>query len=100
MHLHLRTYLVHLLLLAASLAGVSYVAFRIVGFLGIGVLGLIIGVLALTIEMERGGLSATVRRQASTPSTWLLWSACPQPREPKGVPKSRPPQSRSSWQRS
>jgi hypothetical protein len=56
MHLRLRTSdVVHLLLLAASLAGVSYVAFRIVGFLGIGILGLIVGVLALTIEMERGG---------------------------------------------
>src|SRR3954452_14795038 len=56
MHLRLRTSdLVHLLLLVVSLGGVSYVAYRIVGFLGIGVFGLIIGVLALTIEMERGG---------------------------------------------
>ena len=56
MHLRLRTSdLVYLMLLAASLAGVYYVAYRLVGFLGIGVFGLIIGVLALTIEMERGG---------------------------------------------
>ena len=78
MHLRLRTSdLVHLLLLAVSLAGMSYVAYRIVGSLGIGVFGLIIGVLALTIEMERGG--PVGHGQASTPSTWLLWSACPQP---------------------
>ena len=56
MHLRLRTSdWIHLLLLVVSLAGMSYVAYRIVGFLGIGVFGLIIGVLALTIEMERGG---------------------------------------------
>jgi hypothetical protein len=56
MHLRLRTSdLVHLLLLVVSLGGVSYVAYRIVGFLGIGVFGLIIGVIALTLEMERGG---------------------------------------------
>jgi hypothetical protein len=56
MHLRLRTSeLVHILLLVVSLGAVSYVAYRIVGFLGIGVFGLVIGVLALTIEMERGG---------------------------------------------
>ena len=78
MHLRLRTpAVVHLLLLVVSLGGVSYVAYRIVGFLGIGIFGLIIGVLALTIEMERGG--PVGHGQASTPSTWLLWSACPQP---------------------
>jgi uncharacterized membrane protein (DUF4010 family) len=54
MHLRLRTSdWACLLLLVVSVGGVSYVAYRIVGFLGIGVLGLIIGVLALTIEMER-----------------------------------------------
>jgi hypothetical protein len=56
MHLRLRASdLIHLLLLVVSLAAVSSVAYRIVGFLGVGVFGLIIGVLALTIEMERGG---------------------------------------------
>jgi hypothetical protein len=56
MHLRLRTSeLVHILLLVVSLGAVSNVAYRIVGFLGIGVFGLVIGVLALTIEMERGG---------------------------------------------
>ena len=56
MHLRLETsHLVHLVLLVVSLGAVSYIAYRIVGFLGIGVLGLIIGVIALTVEMERGG---------------------------------------------
>src|SRR5215218_4440023 len=56
MHLRLRpSDWACLLLLVVSVGGVSYVAYRIVGFLGIGVFGLIIGVLALTIEMERGG---------------------------------------------
>ena len=56
MHLRLRTSdWACLLLLVVSMGGVSSVAYRIVGFLGIGVFGLIIGVLALTIEMERGG---------------------------------------------
>jgi len=56
MQLRLRTSrVVHVLLLAASLAATSCLAYQIVGFLGIGVLGLIIGVIALTVEMERGG---------------------------------------------
>ena len=56
MHLRLRTsHLVYLFLLVVSLGGMSYVAYRIIGFLGIGVLGLIIGLIALTVEMERGG---------------------------------------------
>jgi hypothetical protein len=45
----------HLLLTAIGTAATSYVAYRIVGFLGIGVLGLIVGLIALTVEMERGG---------------------------------------------
>src|SRR5215207_3396371 len=56
MHLRLRTSdWAYFLLLVVSVGGVSSVTYRIVGFVGIGVLGLIIGVLALTIEMERGG---------------------------------------------
>ncbi len=56
MHLRFRTsHLVHLVLLVVSLGAASYVAYRIVGFLGVGVLGLIIGVIALTVELERGG---------------------------------------------
>jgi hypothetical protein len=38
-----------------SLGGTSYVAYQIVGFLGVGVLGLIIGGIALTVELEQGG---------------------------------------------
>jgi hypothetical protein len=56
MHLRFRTsHLVHLVLLVVSLGATSYVAYQIVGFLGVGVLGLIIGVIALTVELERGG---------------------------------------------
>lgn len=47
--------MVYLILLVVSLGATSYVAYRIVGFLGIGISGLIIGVIALTVEMERGG---------------------------------------------
>jgi hypothetical protein len=56
MHLRFRTlHLVHLVLLVVSLGATSYVAYQIIGFLGVGVLGLIIGVIALTVELERGG---------------------------------------------
>ncbi|MCB8820014.1 hypothetical protein [Microvirga rosea] len=47
--------LINLSLLVLALGGASSVAYRIVGFLGVGVLGLIIGLIALTVEMERGG---------------------------------------------
>jgi hypothetical protein len=46
---------VHVLLLAVSVAATSYIAYRIVGFLGVGVLGLIIGVGAQTVGIEQGG---------------------------------------------
>jgi hypothetical protein len=56
MHLRFRTsHLVHLVLLVVSLGATSYVAYQIVGFLGVGVLGLIIGVIALTVELQAGG---------------------------------------------
>ena len=56
MHLRFQaSHLVYLLLLVVSLGGVSYVAYQIVGFLGVGVFGLTIGVIALTVEIERGG---------------------------------------------
>jgi hypothetical protein len=56
MHLRFRTsHVVYLVLLVVSLGATSYVAYQIVGFLGVGVLGLIIGVIALTVELERGG---------------------------------------------
>jgi hypothetical protein len=56
MHLRLRTeHVAYLSLLMLSLGATSYVAYRIVGFLGLGVLGLIIGVITLTVELERGG---------------------------------------------
>jgi hypothetical protein len=47
--------LVYLVLLVVSLGATSYVAYQIVGFLGVGVLGRVIGVIALTVELERGG---------------------------------------------
>jgi hypothetical protein len=46
---------VHALLSVISLGAASYLAYRIVGFLGVGVLGLIIGLIAVTVEMEQGG---------------------------------------------
>ena len=56
MHRRSRTSdVVHAILLAVSLGATSYVAYQITGFLGVGVLGLIIGVIALTVELERGG---------------------------------------------
>jgi hypothetical protein len=56
MRLRFRTsHVVYLVLLAISLGATSYIAYQIVGFLGIGVLGLIIGVISLTVEIERGG---------------------------------------------
>jgi hypothetical protein len=55
-HLRFRTSDVVLaILLAVSLGATSYLAYWIVGFLGVGVLGMIIGVVALTVELERGG---------------------------------------------
>lgn len=47
--------LVHVLLLAVSVAATSYVAFQIVGFLGMGVLGLIIGLIAVNVDVQQGG---------------------------------------------
>ncbi|HZH11597.1 MAG TPA: hypothetical protein VEZ24_14645 [Microvirga sp.] len=47
-------HLVYLALLAVSLGATSYVAWRIAGFLGIGVFGLIVGLIALTVELEGG----------------------------------------------
>ena len=56
MHLRFQTsHVIYLILLVVSLGATSYVAYQIVGFFGVGVLGLIIGVIALTVELERGG---------------------------------------------
>lgn len=66
MHLHFRTpHLIYFALLMISVGAISYAAYRMVGFLGVGVLGLIIGVIALTVEMERGG--PVGHGQASSP---------------------------------
>lgn len=56
MRLRIRTSdVVYVLLLVVSLGATSFLAYRIVGFLGVGVLGLIIGLIAVTVEMEQGG---------------------------------------------
>ena len=56
MHLHFRTpHLIYFALLMISVGAKSYVAYWMVGFLGVGVFGLIIGVIAVTVEMEQGG---------------------------------------------
>jgi hypothetical protein len=43
--------------LAALLIGVGYGALRLVGFFGLGVLGLIIGFIAVRMDLERDGAS-------------------------------------------
>jgi hypothetical protein len=93
-------HVVYLLLLVVSLGATSYLAYQIGGFLGIGVLGLIIGVIALAVELERGDLLATIKLQACIASIWPLWKECPRPREPKGVLRSRAQYCRCLWQRS
>jgi len=48
-------------LLAAILIGVFYGALRLVGFFGLGVLGLIIGFIAVRMDLERDGASSDPR---------------------------------------
>ncbi|SCX99455.1 hypothetical protein [Microvirga guangxiensis] len=48
------SHIAYLALLVVSLGATSYVAYSIVGFLGVGILGLIVGLIALTVELERG----------------------------------------------
>src|SRR5262245_20219331 len=36
-------------------AGLALAAFRIVGFLGVGILGLLIGFIAVQVDLEKGG---------------------------------------------
>ncbi len=56
MHLRFGTsHLVYLILLVVSVGATSYVAYQVVGFVGVGILGLIIGVIALTVEWQAGG---------------------------------------------
>ena len=43
------------LLLTGVVAGTSYFAHQLVGFTGVGLLGLIIGVVAQTVGLEQGG---------------------------------------------
>lgn len=44
--------------LAALLIGVFYAALRLVGFFGLGVLGLIIGFITVRMDLERDGASS------------------------------------------
>jgi len=48
------SHIAYLTLLVASLGATSYVAYQIVGFFGVGILGLIAGLITLTVELERG----------------------------------------------
>lgn len=51
MHLQFqKSHVIPLFLLLINLGGVTYVAYRIVGFLGVGVLGVIIGMISLNVE--------------------------------------------------
>ena len=81
MHLRFRTSdVVHVVLLAVSLGATSYLAYRIVGFLGIGVLGLIIGVIVLTVEIEQGGPvghSCASNLYAQHMAAVERWKQCP-----------------------
>jgi hypothetical protein len=47
-------------ILVAALAGVAVGAFLLAGFLGLGVLGLIVGVMAQRIELEKDGATSNV----------------------------------------
>ncbi|WP_148663507.1 hypothetical protein [Bosea vaviloviae] len=46
-------------ILAALLLGVTYGALRLVGFFGLGVLGLVIGFIAVRMELERDGAGSS-----------------------------------------
>jgi len=46
-------------ILAALAIGVFYGALRLVGFFGIGILGLVIGFIAVRMDLERDGASST-----------------------------------------
>jgi hypothetical protein len=71
MHLHFRTpHLVYPILLLVSLGAVSYVAYQVAGFLGVGVLGLIIGMIAQTVDLEQG--RPIVHGQAASLYTQLM----------------------------
>lgn len=48
-------------LLAALAIGVVYSALRLVGFFGLGILGLIIGFIAVRMDLERDGASSDPR---------------------------------------
>ncbi len=50
-------------LLAALAIGVFYGALRLVGFFGLGVLGLVIGFIAVRMDLERDGPSAGLANQ-------------------------------------
>jgi hypothetical protein len=50
-------------LLAALLLGVTYGALRLVGFFGLGVLGLVIGFIAVRMDLERDGASSVLAEQ-------------------------------------
>jgi hypothetical protein len=70
-------------MLMGSLGATSYIAYRIVGFLGQG----IIGVIALTVEMERSGPVGHGQASSLYAQQGPLWSECLQRREPNGVLK-------------
>ncbi|CAN7272846.1 hypothetical protein LJR009_001180 [Bosea sp. LjRoot9] len=53
-------------ILAALLLGVVYAALRLVGFFGLGVLGLVIGFIAVRMDLERDGPSSGLAEQFKT----------------------------------
>ncbi len=53
-------------ILAALLLGVTYGAVRLVGFCGLGVLGLVIGFIAVRMDLERDGPSSGLAEQFET----------------------------------
>jgi hypothetical protein len=50
-------------ILAALLLGVTYGALRLVGFFGLGILGLVIGFIAVRMDLERDGASSGLAEQ-------------------------------------
>jgi hypothetical protein len=56
-----RTDVILLPFVVIGLAGLVYVAFRTLGFLGLAILGLITGIIAVNVEMQQGGPIGSVQ---------------------------------------
>jgi hypothetical protein len=78
-----RTDWVLLPILIVGLGGVAYAAFRWLGFFGVGLLGLLVGLVAVNVDLERGWpagnwatiRSATAAREAMSRAEKAEWRA-------------------------